>query len=77
MKPAWVSYCLKQARIVFFRYPAPKIVKCRISETPKKIILRQNIRPFFASEFGKRYSANVSLINALMNGFAIDWGKVQ
>jgi hypothetical protein len=44
----------------FFRYPAPKIVKCRISESSKKIILRQNIRPFFAREFGKRYSANVS-----------------
>jgi len=44
----------------FFRYPAPKIVKCRGSEPSKKIILRRNIRPFFASESGKRYSANVS-----------------
>jgi hypothetical protein len=44
----------------FFRYPAPKIVNAVLVSPPKKIILRQNIRPFFAREFGKRYSANVS-----------------
>jgi hypothetical protein len=60
MKPAWVSYCLKQAPIVFFDIQHPKSSNAVLVSPPKKIILRQNIRPFFAREFGKRYSANVS-----------------
>jgi len=34
--------------------------------TRPKNILRRNIRPFFASESGKRYSANVSNFNLIV-----------
>jgi hypothetical protein len=59
MTPARGIYCLKVGVEEFFRYSAPKIVRCRVCESCKKI-LRRNIRPFFASESEKRYSANAS-----------------
>ncbi len=47
-------------RIVFFDIQHPKSSNAVLVSPSKKIILRQNIRPFFVREFGKRYSANAS-----------------
>jgi len=44
-----------------FKYSAPKIIKCWVVESPQKMILSQNIRPFVASESGNRYSAKIIL----------------
>jgi hypothetical protein len=41
-----------------------------LASRPKNI-LRRNIRPFFASESGKRYSANVSLKGCVAKFFEI------
>jgi len=47
MTPARGTYCLKTGSDEFFRYSAPKIVKCRVSEPFKKIIFETKYPPLF------------------------------
>jgi hypothetical protein len=61
MIPAKGFYCLKIGSNAFFRYPAPKIFRYRVVSRQTNI-LKRNTRLFFASESGKRYSANGSLM---------------